>query len=292
MTNSSSQSAQGQLLSVGARVKALVATHFGIRGVNKAAATWGIPQPTLRRVIEGITKHPRADLLSRITAAHPNVTLEWLLDGSGPNPLEHTDVPKSLAGARAEFPERAEWHRIARELELSNETRDALEGVLRSPFLVLGLLVDWQTDQSLDDSFIAADRASHRAWVNVLRGAVDTVGPETVRAKIESMSLWLRLGPTASGLAVLASTAGPEVKELLLNQAAADRIEVAAYEKHHPEDRGLARTARILSVAAKSEALALSTPSRIRRAMTRSGKKDGEVATPQGKGRQPRGRRR
>jgi hypothetical protein len=268
--------------SVGDRVRALVKAHYG-GSVNRAAKTLNIPQPTLRRIIKGFTQRPRVDLLSSITALHPDVTVEWLLNGSGPSPLEHTDLPDSLVGARGEFPERAEWNRLVRELELSEETRDALEGLLRGPFLLLGMLVEWQTDRSHDEAFTTADRASHRAWVSTLRGAVDAVGVETVRAKLRSMSLWLRLGPTSSALAVLASPTGTAVKELLLDQEKEDRREVMEFERQHPTERGLARTNRILSVAAESEARALVTP-RIQWAMKQPTIKDSEITVPESRG--------
>lgn len=51
------------------------------RSVNAAAKAWGVPQSTLKRIIDGTTGRPDTSTLEKI-AGGANVTLTWLLTGA------------------------------------------------------------------------------------------------------------------------------------------------------------------------------------------------------------------
>src|SRR5690348_8247162 len=97
------------------RVNALIERYFD-GNVYQASRAWGVPQPTAHRLASGATSSPRAKNLSRIAGYH-GTTVEWLLDGEGPDPL---------AGEPIQLPQYHDYHELVESLGLSPEAQWAM----------------------------------------------------------------------------------------------------------------------------------------------------------------------
>ncbi len=176
------------------RLKALIQRDFS-GNVNRAAAAWGVPQPTLHRYVSAVTEAPKARTLQKV-ARYYDTSVEWLLDGVGRSPLE-ADYPT---------PEFRAWERLVESLDLPESIERLmlpLPGSVSSAHTVLCTwgMFNWKGKKLPDKRGEAARLALYRAgamendaWAVWLRGLVASYGKHAVREKLVSEADRLRIG--------------------------------------------------------------------------------------------------
>lgn len=190
------------------RIQSLVTARFGGRE-NRAAGAWGVSQSSLNRFLKAVTSRPSIDFLKRI-ASHEGVSMEWLLDGTGPAP----------ALANTPEAERAAWHHLVRSLGLSDRCATALTvlpGSTHRAFIDLTLrgLTGPMGPGEGPFHFTrgVAERAWHAAWheylawTELLEGMIEAYGKEAVAAKLDAEWLGLALGYQSIPLNIYAAEA-------------------------------------------------------------------------------------
>lgn len=204
------------------RVKDLIDRRY-VGKVQRAAAAWGVAQPTLRRIYKGLNVRPSAEVLHRIAKA-TGTTTEWLLTGEGVEPREYGGAPVASAD---------EWRSLIREIEqrfgnddpfrnedrratLSNEREVSalcrgLEELGSAPWgmaLSLGLIlpkkaaggvtfpagVDDPQRSELWQATLAATDAISRAWLVFLRRAIDVLGVDDVWRRLRKANVGASMG--------------------------------------------------------------------------------------------------
>ena len=179
-----------------ARVTALIDRFFG--GNRSAAArTWRVPQPTVQRLAVGDTETVRASTLVKIAATH-ETSIDWLLSGRGPNPLETDPLP---------FVEYTDLEQIVDGLGLSAETRRYVLDLPKTISTAHTILCRWGTvgpdapPSQPDDVVQAALDAKYKAsalqyvsWAVLFDGMIKAYGRERLREKLESEVRRIRLG--------------------------------------------------------------------------------------------------
>jgi hypothetical protein len=177
--------------------------------VLRAAQDIGIGQPTLRAIVKGEVKHPRSNIVEKV-ARGLHCSTDWLLLGTGPDPLEQplpdrailpgADAPKArtfLAGYSHNAGSWA-WRHVLQRLELSD---DAYYAWLLVPMAqisegTLGLvdidvfLVGPEHNQKLAAFRHAHEGAyefAHMAWAVQVDSIVQTFGADAVRSRMEKM---------------------------------------------------------------------------------------------------------
>jgi hypothetical protein len=180
--------------SLATRVQALVDRFFG-GSVNAAAASWRVPQPTLKRICDGTTLNPRVESLRRIASAQ-GTTVEWLLSGLGPeDPLATVSAPV------ATHREAAEWYDLVASLGLplqEGEETELLPDEIGGAFeVLLGALPRLESADKRDrvgSAWTEAERHCHRAWSLLLSTLLSVFGKPAVRAALQQEPLALTFG--------------------------------------------------------------------------------------------------
>lgn len=176
------------------RLAALVDRDF--RGnVNRAAKAWGVPQPSLYRYVKQVTKAPRADLLQKV-ARYYDTSVEWLLEGTGLNPLD------------AAFPtvEQRGWEALVKTLRLPEQAERAVLPLPSRISAAHEVMCNWglfprggkrvserQATPARHARYAATAR-EYEAWTVWLRGLISAYGPLRVRNKLVSELNLVRLG--------------------------------------------------------------------------------------------------
>lgn len=168
-----------------ARLRRLVDRYY--RGsVNAAAKDWRVPQPSLKRMVDGSVKRPGAEALLRIANRH-GTTVEWLLTGEGgPDPIEARPFP---------VVERERWESTVRDLNLPSEVEKAVQlmpGAIQVAYQVLcweglnptghrGVL---SGAQNAFEGMWEGQGLEYMAWERMLNGLIDAYGRDAVREKL------------------------------------------------------------------------------------------------------------
>ncbi len=178
------------------RVNALIDRFFG--GNRTAAArAWNVAQPTVQRLAVGSTATAKATTLASI-AAHHDTTVDWLLNGRGPDPLAADRVP---------FVEHRDFRQLVDSLGLSPETRRAVLDLPRTTFAAYMILCQWGANPqyghppqprrvtltAIDANFKAAS-LQFTSWGHLIDGLIRAYGKDRVRDKLESEVRRIRLG--------------------------------------------------------------------------------------------------
>ncbi|HEY4100339.1 MAG TPA: hypothetical protein VGM20_05640 [Gemmatimonadales bacterium] len=178
------------------KVNALIERFFG--GNRSAAArTWRVPQPTVQRLAVGDTETVRASTLMKIAATH-ETSVDWLLNGRGPDPLATDPLP---------FVEYTDLEQIVDSLGLSAVTRRYVLDLPKTISTAHSILCDWGTvgpdapPSQPDDVVQVARDAKYKAsalqyvsWAYLFDGMIKAYGRERVREKLESEVRRIRLG--------------------------------------------------------------------------------------------------
>lgn len=206
-------------MSISERVKELVDLRF-LGNVNAAARAWSIPQPTLRRIVAGLSERPRADVLVRIAKAN-ETSVEWLLTGEGQAPEE--DAKRPLIGSVQEWKRLVDDlvatakplpNRATQDWGLTSEQEDALIRVSLSdlPFAVYyaasyidpsGPRVYTADKDSTDPTHLLPRQALDsvaRYYIRFLEAAIAKSGKDLVMAKIRFFLPELIFGFSRAGL--------------------------------------------------------------------------------------------
>lgn len=189
------------------RVQMLVTDQFG-GIVDRAAKAWGITQSTLSRFLKGKSSRPGVTFLNRV-ARGSNVSIDWLVNGTGPEPTP-SDGPRE---------ELQEWRKLVKSLDLSTECERA---VLLLPTCTARAIEDL-TLRGIDPkmprgeqsaAFTLAEGVSlakwhaarHEilAWSEFLKGLKKVYGKFHLRRKLESEWPLLALGFQGLALNLLA----------------------------------------------------------------------------------------
>lgn len=184
--------------SLGARVAELVDRHHG-GSVNAAATHTGVPQPTLRRLVEGKTRNPHAHLLTTL-AGYYDVDVGWLLTGQGRGPADDATRTTPLSG------EWIAWAQLVASLPLDDATREAL---LYLPTATVAAFygTGWRemveggahlpSAADARQSILALGQANGRevqAWTFLLRQLISLYGAKSVAANLTGRIDEIRLG--------------------------------------------------------------------------------------------------
>ena len=181
------------------RVNALIDRFFG--GNRTAAAkAWQVAQPTVQRLAVGTTSTARATTLARI-AAHHDTTVDWLLNGRGPDPLAADPLP---------YVEHRDFRQLVESLGLSPEAQRAALNLPRTTFAAYMILCQWGSnpqyghppqpprvrDTALDANYKAAS-LQFLSWGYLIEGLIRAYGKDRVRDKLESevRRIWLGFHP-------------------------------------------------------------------------------------------------
>jgi hypothetical protein len=193
-----------------ARVNTLIERYFE-GNVLRAAQAWRVPQPTVHRLAAGHTKSPRGETLRRIAKAH-GTTVEWLLTGVGPSPLEDQPLP---------WVEYRDFEHLVNWLDLSPRVRQAVINLPQTTSTAHSILCHWgfpRTPLPGDPGYVEqeekviriAQDAAYKAaalqylsWGALLDGFIRAYGRERVREKLESELLRARLGFHPAALEML-----------------------------------------------------------------------------------------
>ncbi len=194
------------------RLAALVNRDFG-GNVNRAAKAWRVPQPSLYRYVKGVTKAPRADLLQKVARFY-DTRVEWLLEGTGPNPL---DVDFPTTDHRA-------WEALVRTLRLPEQAERAVLPLPSRISAAHEVMCNWglfpRPGKRVSDRQAAPARHArylagaieYQAWTVWLRGLIAAYGRLRVRNKLVSELDHVRLG--FQPFAMYLQMSGRVVKEL------------------------------------------------------------------------------
>ncbi len=176
------------------RLRSLIERDFA-GNVNRASKAWAVPQPTLHRYVNGLTKAPDARTLLKIAGFY-STTVEWLLDGVGTGPLE-SEYP---------IPEFRAWETLVKTLSLPESVESlvlALPGTISAAGFALcewGMF-NWRGKRVSEKRIKPARRAwwlasalELEAWTVWLRGLITSYGKLAVRNKLESEADRIRLG--------------------------------------------------------------------------------------------------
>jgi len=169
---------------LGARLQRIVNLYYH-GSVNEAANSLGIDQSTLSRIVTGVTRNPRLEVLQRIVDhSLGNIGLEWLLSGRGeePSPLDSQGRPTSGAVWR--------FVHALRALPLKPEVVEAMTMLPYAPLLAAYSFrpVDFDSAEdylagTLSYASEAID-ASVRAWATILEGGIQQLGAAAVAAAL------------------------------------------------------------------------------------------------------------
>jgi hypothetical protein len=182
-------------MDVGGRVMALVERYFE-GNVFKAARTWKVAQPTLQRLVTGKVKEPRADLLQRIAKYH-GTTIEWLLEGVGPDPYSEHPYP---------IVERRQFEDVVGGLVLEPDVRKALLALPSQIFATYSTLNQWgmfdegrvpqpvKTQAAARHAMWRAQALELSMWAEFLYALWTTYGTDRLSAKLNSELDRIRLG--------------------------------------------------------------------------------------------------
>jgi hypothetical protein len=176
------------------RLRALIDRDFA-ENVNRAAKAWGVPQPTLYRYVNRVTETPKALVLQRVARFY-DTTVEWLLEGTGPNPLE-LDYPTSDFRA---------WEALVKTLNLPEQVERALVPLPSRIASAHEVLCNWGLFQ-WHGKRVSQERArparhgrylagamEFQAWTVWLRGLIASYGRLAVRNKLVSELDRVQLG--------------------------------------------------------------------------------------------------
>jgi hypothetical protein len=205
-------------MDLAARVNALVDRYFG-GNVLKAARVWRVPQPTLHRLTSRTTRSPRAATLQRIAHYH-STTIEWLLDGKGPSPLETAPLP---------MVEYLEFREVVERLALDPETKWAVLSLPTTIGAAHSVLCTWgvgYVSEYIEQPRRVVATAQHAAWkgaalqylgwAHLLEGLIRAYGRERVREKLRSEISRVRLGFHPIGMELLYEERGRHLLEEIL----------------------------------------------------------------------------
>jgi hypothetical protein len=179
-----------------ARVSALIERFFG--GNRTAAArAWGVPQPTVQRMVVGDSATVRATTLDKIAKAH-ETSMDWLMSGRGPDPLKNDPIP---------YVEYTGFEQLVDSLSLSPLVRTAvldLPKVTSHAHTVLcqwGLLAPDPPAHQPYDVTHASSNANYNAaalqyvsWAHLFDGMIKAYGRDRLREKLESELDRIRMG--------------------------------------------------------------------------------------------------
>lgn len=179
-----------------ARINALIERFFG--GNRTAAArAWGVPQPTVQRMVVGDSETVRATTLDKIAKKH-ETSMDWLMSGRGPDPLKNEPVP---------YVEYTDFEQLVDSLSLSPLVRTAvldLPKVTSHAHTVLchwGLLAPDPPAHQPYDVMHASSNANYNAaalqyvsWAHLFDGMIKAYGRDRVRDKLESELDRIRMG--------------------------------------------------------------------------------------------------
>ena len=169
------------IASLSRRVQQLV-NHFFAGSVNAAATAWAIPQPTLHRIVDGVTKSPRAELLAKIAAAH-STTIEWLLSGSGEGP----QLTRRTMGVMAPLTGHVvAWTELLDALDLAPQTKHAMTEAVFAPWWMFSILKPAQAAEhhESEEHVREAVESSAVAYITALRGLLESYGKDAVSGAI------------------------------------------------------------------------------------------------------------
>ena len=202
-------------LDLAGRVNALIERYFGGNAL-KAARAWMVPQPTVHRLGAGITRSPRAVTLRQIAHYHAT-TVEWLLEGTGPNPLETPALP---------MVEYLEFRDAVDRLGLDAETRWAVLSLPTTIGAAHTILCRWGLDFSSEyveeaprvvaesrDAAWKAAAMQYLSWAHLLEGLIRAYGRTRVRDKLRSELARLHLGLHPIAMELLHVEGGPILLE-------------------------------------------------------------------------------
>lgn len=157
--------------------------HFFGGNLNAAAHAWGIPQPTLHRIVEGTTKSPRVDLLAKIAAAH-STTIEWLFTGEGEEPQWARQTMGRMAPVTGQV---LAWTKLLDRLNLQPQVKDSLIEAVFGPWWMYSTLAAEETEESRESQEQvreAVERSAH-AWTTALLGLLESFPEAVVKQALE-----------------------------------------------------------------------------------------------------------
>jgi transcriptional regulator with XRE-family HTH domain len=219
--------------------------------VNYASKVLGIPQATLQKIVTGRTKNPRASVVARV-AAVCRVDAEWLLSGRGEAPSP--EDPKRIAQNFAYWG----WNLTLDSLGLTPSAREALFLQPLQGFTfgqMVDLLAAGKSDYGREPMHAKFNRASTKAWTELVDALIAKNGKDSVRRAIEELQAEAGVGFALAGLALLESDAPLRAKvreqlDALVSQRDAARsaarerrrAESVATSEGHPSDAEGRRT--------------------------------------------------
>ncbi len=180
--------------SLASRVAGLIRQHFD-GSVSAGAQAYGVPQPTLFRIVGGKSESPRVGTLRRIADYH-RTTIDWLLKGEGADPGEASAYP---------LREWQEFDAVLRSLDLPDAV---YQRAIRLPGEI-GTAFDYLCTAGLDSNWVPrrgklkvaawegawkAKALLLKAWTTFLRGLVSGYGKAAVGTKLASEPDLLALG--------------------------------------------------------------------------------------------------
>lgn len=185
------------------RINQLVERFFG-GVVSKAASAWGVHQPTVHRWLAGEAKSPRAYGLLPIAEYH-GTSMEWLLTGEGPNPLDRDPYP---------MVEYHDWDEQVRRLELPPDVARAVLALPSTTLHAHSILCRWGSARfTMDSEESPGEKQGWKAlwlaqaqelavWAQFLESLVRAFGRDRVRDKLVSEEERILLGfhPVAMSL--------------------------------------------------------------------------------------------
>lgn len=218
------------------RVRELIDRQY-VGKVQRAAKAWGVPQPTLRRIYQGLNVRPSAEALHRIARA-TGTTTEWLLTGEGSPPVSGDERSAPVASAK-------EWRALLGEIATAGAGEDpfpdaerrrvltnkneafavyrGLAGLVDLPWAVSYLLGVWESTpvkdaRALEDAALEAVDVISRAWITFLRRAIALLGADVVWQRLRSSPLDVAL--RFSDAAAILESGGRDLWRELLNESA------------------------------------------------------------------------
>lgn len=176
-----------QLETLADRVRSIVDLYWE-GSVNAAAASMGIPQQTLQRVVSGKTVNPRVSVLDAI-AKGSRASVDWLLTGEGRGPQERDERGRPLTGGSSR------WFRVV--LTLYPERGGVREVLGDVPFgaieFVNLLLAENGEGKRLGSgrkwkggTLTRAQNSCAEAWAELLEEAIAVFGADAVRNQLDA----------------------------------------------------------------------------------------------------------
>jgi hypothetical protein len=196
------------------RMKLLIDQYWG-GSVNRAAGDLGVKQPTLHRIVKGLTPNPRYKILEQIVSRLPpgTTTVDWLASGRGNAPPKVDRYGKPISASSIQF------NRAVARLDLDEAT---LTSVIMLPYAPLLFAVLAEADVSCrepDDVLLDADDthlgyshaawdATFAAWAEFLDEAIDRHGATAVRSMLQRRLQVVAMGFSMFGVVYDQATKG------------------------------------------------------------------------------------